>query len=103
MWGGTASAPFTLVVKAGPVITVTPSQGPVGTTRTVAGTGFSDLSTVGLVFDGKTITRCTSGLLATSGAGAFSCTFKLPSGTSAATVTTTDVGGQKATATFKST
>ena len=83
-----------------PSITVSPSQGPVGATVTVAGTGFSVSSTVGLVLDGVTIPSCTSGSLGTDSSGDFSCTFAVPSGTSGTTVTATDVGGQTATGTF---
>jgi hypothetical protein len=95
--GQTASGAFIVTT---PTITVSPSQGPVGATVTVSGTGFSESSTVGLVFDGVTISSCTSGSLTTSGTGAFSCTFSVPSGTSGTTVTATDVGGETAIATF---
>ncbi|MGA8543297.1 MAG: IPT/TIG domain-containing protein [Thermoplasmata archaeon] len=84
-----------------PAITVTPGQGPIGATVTVAGTGFSvSTALASLVFDGITIASCTSGSLTSSGTGAFSCTFSVPSGTSGTTVTATDVGGQDATGTF---
>jgi len=84
-----------------PAITMTPGQGPVGATVTVAGTGFSVSTTLkSLVFDGVTITSCTKGSLTTGGTGSFSCTFKVPSGTSGTTVTATDVGGQTASTKF---
>jgi hypothetical protein len=38
--------------------------------------------------------------LTTSGTGSFSCTLKVPSGTSGTTVTATDVGGQTASTKF---
>ncbi len=95
--GQTGTGSFTVTT---PMITVTPSEGPVGTSVTVAGTGFSVTSLVGLVFDGVTISSCTSGSLTTSGTGAFSCTFAVPSGTSGSTVTATDVGGQTGTGSF---
>jgi len=80
-----------------PAITVTPKKGPVGTTVTVSGTGFSGSKKLkSLVFDGVTIKACTSGSLTASGKGSFSCTFAVPSGTSGTTVTATDVGGQTA-------
>jgi hypothetical protein len=95
--GQMATGAFTVTV---PAITVSPGQGPIGATVTVAGTNFSVYSTVGLFFDGVSIGSCTSGTLATDGAGDFSCTFSVPSGTSGSTVTATDVGGQTATGTF---
>jgi hypothetical protein len=96
--GQTAAAGFW--VKT-PKITVSPTQDPVGATVTVSGTGFSVSSTVGLVFDGVTITNCTSGSLMTGATGSFSCTFAVPSGTSGTSVVATDVGGQAAIGTFK--
>ena len=86
--------------QTSPLITVTPGQGPVGATVTVSGTGFSVSSTVGLVFDGVTITSCASGSLTTSGTGTFSCTFTVPGGTSGTSVNATDGSGQYATSTF---
>ena len=94
----TATGSFTVTT---PAITVTPGQGPIGATVTVSGTGFSVSSGVGLVFDSKVITACTSGSLMSSASGAFSCTFSVPSGTTGTTVKATDVGGQHATGTFK--
>ncbi|MFZ0946402.1 MAG: hypothetical protein WAN54_21105, partial [Syntrophobacteraceae bacterium] len=94
----TATGAFTVTT---PAITVTPGQGPIGATVTVAGTGFSVSTALSsLVFDSVTITSCTSGSLTTDGTGSFSCTFSVPSGTSGTTVTTTDEGGQTATGTF---
>jgi hypothetical protein len=95
--GQTATGVFMVTT---PAITMSPTQGPVGTTVTVSGTDFSVTSTVGLVFDGVKITSCTSGSLTTSGTGTFTCTFKVPTGTSGTTVTATDVGGQTATGTL---
>ena len=87
-----------------PAITVTPGQGPVGATVTVAGTGFSvSTALASLVLDGVTIagTGCTgvSSQMADA-SGAFGCTFLVPSGTSGTTVTATDMGGQSATGMF---
>ena len=96
--GQTATGTFTVTT---PAITVTPGQGPIGATVTVAGTGFSVSTALSsLVFDSVTITSCTSGSLTTDGTGSFSCTFAVPTGVSGATVTATDVGGQTATGTF---
>jgi len=95
--GQSITATFTVTT---PKITVTPKQGPIGATVTVAGTGFSVSSTAGLVLDGVTISACTGGSLGTSPTGAFSCTFHVPSGTSGTTVTATDIGGATATGTF---
>ena len=93
----TTAEMFTVTTAA---IAVTPGQGPMGAAVTVSGTGFSVTSAVGLVFDGVTMASCTSGSLTAGGAGAFSCTFTVPSGTSGTTVTATDVSGQAATGTF---
>jgi YVTN family beta-propeller protein len=95
--GQTATAAFTVTSLK---VAVSPGLGPPGAKVTVSGTGFSGLSTVGLVFDGVTISSCTNGSLTTGATGSFSCTFKVPGGTSGTTVTATDIGGQKATATF---
>jgi hypothetical protein len=86
-----------------PSLVVSPNQGPVGATVTVAGHGFSvDTSVASLVFDGVTITSCLSGSLTTGtiAPGGFSCTFAVPSRTSGTTVTATDVGGAYATTKF---
>jgi thermopsin len=95
--GRVASAHFAVTT---PKITVSPSQGPVGATVTVAGTGFSEGSRVALVFDGVGVTHCTSGSLTTNTGGTFSCTFKVPAHTSGTTVSATDVGGQVAVGKF---
>jgi len=96
--GATATAKFTVTT---PKITVSPTSGKVGSTVTVSGTGFSVSTKLkSLVFDSKTITSCTSGSLTASATGSFSCTFKVPSGTSGTTVKATDAGGQSAVARF---
>jgi len=84
-----------------PAITVSPKKGPVGSTVTVSGTGFSVSTKLSsLVFDGVKIKACTKGSLTASGKGSFSCAFAVPSGTSGTTVTATDVGGATATGKF---
>ncbi len=96
--GKAATGKFTVTT---PKLTVSPVKGAVGSTVTVSGTGFS-LSTKlkSLVFDSKTITGCTSGSLTAGAKGTFSCTLKVPSGTSGTTVKATDVGGKTATGKF---
>ena len=91
--------PFTVTTLA---ITLSSAQGPAGMTVTVSGTGFSVTSLVGLNFDGVAIpsSSCTAGSLTTGATGAFSCTLKVPSGTTGTTVTATDAGGQSATGMF---
>ncbi len=96
--GGQKSTSAFLVTT--PAIVVAPNQGPIGATLVLAGAGFSVSSKVGVVFDGVTISSCKLGSLTTGSAGLFACTFGVPSGTSGTTVTATDVGGAKATATF---
>ncbi|MGA3022669.1 MAG: hypothetical protein ABSE66_07725 [Thermoplasmata archaeon] len=86
-----------------PAITVTPGQGPAGSTVMVSGTGFTDSRDLAsLLFDSVPITSSslTSGSLTTNNVGAFTCTFDVPSGTSGATVNATDVGGLSAIGSF---
>ena len=98
---GSGEKPMTTFTVTTPAITVTPGQGPVGATVTVAGTGFSaSTSLASLVFDGVPVTSCISGSQTTGSGGAFSCMFSVPGGTSGTTVTATDVGGQQATGMF---
>ncbi|MGA8091144.1 MAG: hypothetical protein WB984_01415, partial [Thermoplasmata archaeon] len=91
--------PFTVTTLG---ITLSSAQGPAGVAVTVSGTGFSVTSLVGLNFDGVAVasSSCTVGSLTTGATGAFSCTLKVPSGTTGTTVTVTDAGGQSATGTF---
>jgi hypothetical protein len=100
--GAYATAKFTVTA---PTLAVSPAQGPVGATVTVVGHGFSaDTPLASLVFDGVVVTNCLSGSLTTGQIpgwpGGFSCTFLVPSGTSGASVTATDVSGAYATAKF---
>ena len=100
--GAYATAKFTVTA---PTLAVSPAQGPVGATVTVVGHGFSaDTPLASLVFDGVVVTNCLSGSLTTEQIpgwpGGFSCTFLVPSGTSGASVTATDVSGAYATAKF---
>jgi hypothetical protein len=85
-----------------PKITVSPTQGAGGATVTVSGTGFSELSTVGLAFGSLTVSTCPGGgSLMTGGAGSFACTFDVPISSPGTTViNATDLGGQVATARF---
>ncbi len=93
-----ASAGFTITT---PTITLTPSQGPEGSTVTVSGTGFTIGSSLkSLVFDTVTISSCSPGSMSISGTGTFSCAFSVPSGASGSTVTATDTGGATATGSF---
>ena len=94
----TAVQAFTVTALA---ISVTPTQGPVGATTTVSGTGFSEsVPLSSLVFDAKAILSCLSGSLTTGPTGSFTCTFKVPSGTSGTTVNATDTGDQSALGAF---
>jgi hypothetical protein len=96
--GQTATETFSVTI---PAITVSgPDQGPVGAVVTVSGAGFSVSSAVGLVFDGVTITSCTSGSLTASATGTFACSFGVPTGTAGTAVIATDVGGETAADTF---
>jgi hypothetical protein len=83
-----------------PAITVTPTQGPVGSTVTVSGTGFAASTATTLKFDNVAVATCTSGTLTTDTAGTFSCSFKVPSGTSGTTVSSSVASVVQASATF---
>ena len=84
-----------------PAITVTPGQGPVGSTVTVAGTGFPvNTALASLLFDGVTISSCASGSTTADGAGHFSCQLRVPTGTSGTSVAATASTGQVASGTF---
>ena len=84
-----------------PAITVTPGQGPVGSTVTVAGTGFpANTALASLLFDGVTISSCASGSTTADGAGQFSCQLRVPTGTSGTSVAATASTGQVASGTF---
>ena len=84
-----------------PAITVTPGQGPVGSTVTVAGTGFPVNTTLAsLLFDGVTISSCASGSTTADGVGQFSCQLRVPTGTSGTSVAVTASTGQVASGTF---
>ncbi len=101
--GASASTGFTVTA---PTLSVTPGEGPVGTTVTVVGHGFSvDALLASLVFDGVAITSCVSGSLTTGQVagwpGGFNCTFVVPGGTSGTTVLATDVSGAQASARFE--
>ena len=97
-----SSSPVSVTVTfTTPAITVTPGEGPVGASVTVAGTGFSDSTTLSsLIFDGVAISTCKSGSLTTTGTGTFSCTFAVPGGTLGTSVVATNAGGQTATGKF---
>lgn len=97
--GSSASASFTVTLP--PAITVSPGQGPVGTSVTVSGANFPAGSTVTIDFDGVKVS-CGCGNQGTSvgSSGTFSCTFTVPSGTSGTEVTASDSGGGSASATF---
>ena len=67
--GDSATASVTVT----PLLTVSPGSGPVGGTITLTGTGFAGSSAVVVSWSGGA--ACS---LTTSGAGAFSCTYKIP-------------------------
>ena len=84
-----------------PAIEVAPGQGPVGAAVSISGTGFSVSKSVGLVFDGVTISTCAGGSLTTNSKGRFSCAFTVPGGTSGNKVVATDILGATASAKFR--
>jgi hypothetical protein len=103
--GDTASATFTVTV---PAITLTPNQGPEGTSVTVQGSGFSVSTTIGSIsIAGGTIATQTCTAQTTSATGAFTCTFTVPpetAGVYTVTVSGSNVGtvpADSATANFR--
>ena len=88
------------VRAAAPSITPTPSSGPLGTSVTVAGSGFATSSTVTITLGGVSQTTSPSPC-STSGSGAISCSFTVPE-SSAGTriITATDSHGNTASAAF---
>ncbi len=100
----TASATFTITT---PTITLTPSQGPVGSSVTVSGTGYSVNTAIGTItIAGGAIATQTCTSQTTSATGTFSCTFSVPSvsaGAHTVTVSGSDGGSDSATATFTAT
>ncbi|MGD0478432.1 MAG: IPT/TIG domain-containing protein, partial [Nitrososphaerales archaeon] len=88
-------------------ITLSPTYGPVGTSVTVTGTGFSVSTKIGsITIAGGTIATQTCTTKTTSPTGAFTCTFTVPPDTAGAhlvTVSGSDIGtvpGDTASATF---
>src|SRR5208337_5137666 len=99
-----ATATFKVIT---PAITLSPTQGPIGTTVTVSGTGFSVNTKIGIIsIAGGTITTQTCTAQTTSATGTFTCTFTVPTvtaGAHAVTVSGSDIGtmpADTATATF---
>ncbi len=102
--GDTATAPFTVTT---PTIVLSPTQGPVGTSVTVTGSGFSVSTTIGsITIAGGTIATQTCTSQTTSTTGAFTCSFTVPADTAVGhlvTVSGSNVGtvpADAATATF---
>lgn len=107
--GGTAPGPYTFTATDGagdtgsavftvtPTLALSPGSGPIGTTVTFTGSNFAPASTVTVTWPGGTACSATA-----SAAGAFTCSFAVPSGTvgGSATFTATDGSGNAATATF---
>ena len=107
-WSQTATATFT--VTAWTISPITPASGRVGITVNDTGSGFQASSTLTLTFDGISVTpnggtSCSyvGSTITVSSAGAFTCTFVIPYGSTAGAgtlVATDSSGGQTATATF---
>ena len=99
--GGTvASAEFDVT---GVSLTLSVTSGPVGTSVTAIGHGFSvDMPLLEFVFDDVAISSCLVGSLTTGtiAPGGFSCTFDVPSGTIGPDVYAEDVTDNYASATF---
>ena len=101
--GGVATAIYTLTI---PTLVVTPTSGPVGSTVTLIGHGFSvDTPLQSLSFDDVLIYSCPLGGSFTTGLtglqpGEFVCAFAVPSGTIGPDVDAIDVTGSYAAASF---
>jgi len=91
----TASAPFTVIPK----ITIDVTEGPIGTTVGVTGTGFAGTSNVIFTFNGIDVTPSTPPQ--TDDVGSFTASFEAPPAPAGDyTVTATDEDDNEATATF---
>jgi hypothetical protein len=75
----TASASF---VIGSPSISLSVTQGTVGTVSTASGSGFAPSSPLTLKFNSTPVSVCTAGQLTTDSSGAFSCAFAVPASTS---------------------
>lgn len=71
------SASATFLVES-PTLNVAPSEGTVGSTTTVSGTGFGPGRTIALTFSGAGIAACSSGSLTVNSTGGFRCSFTVP-------------------------
>ena len=91
------SGPSTSVVQAAPSITVSPTSGPAGTPITVTGTGFlkddgngTDVPVTSLTVTFGSVSICSGTSVPDS--GDWSCSYTVPSGTSAGSKTITATG-----------
>jgi chitobiase/beta-hexosaminidase-like protein/Big-like domain-containing protein len=83
-----------IVVYREAIVDVSPNQGPVGSTITVSGTGFSSNSPITIRYDG-TVQPTQPSTITTSSSGVFSATITVPSSTSGShEVRATDGNGQ---------
>ena len=93
--GGTDTATASFTITA-PAISLSPSSGPVGTTVTISGTGFSpNVAVDAPTIAGGTISTQTCTSQTISASGTFSCTFNVPTdstGTHTVTISGADVG-----------
>lgn len=94
---GTNSASSTFTVSSS--LSLSPTNGVVGTTVTATGAGFAASATITITFGGATVTTspspCTS-----STAGGFSCTFVIPTSPAGATSVVASDGTNHASASF---
>lgn len=73
-----ASSTYTVITSPRPTITISPTNGPAGTSVTVSGIGYSGSSTINIALDGISQTTSPS-TVTSSSSGSFSCRFTVPS------------------------
>jgi hypothetical protein len=93
----------TVFFVASPLISISPSTGPSGTSVRVTGTGFLASSTITLSY-GLTVVATSPTTCTSDSTGSFTCTFTVPAGLSGTyVVTAKDGGSNKATALYTQT
>jgi hypothetical protein len=95
-FSNSATATFSITSS----ISISPANGPVGTTVLITGQGFAGTSTITVTFNGAGVSTAPSSVVSDS-FGSFSCTTTVPAATAGAkTIRATDVSSHFASATF---
>lgn len=94
-----SASPASFVVGP-PFLSLSVTHGPVGTSTTATGSGFTPSGPVTLEFNSTSISACTSGQLLTDSSGDFSCTFAIPASPSGSQTVRANDTVNSASATF---